>query len=78
MTLTSAVLGLVAIVYAMVNLVRNRTGEEWMVAVGASLLVGAVLASIVHGVLLNYGARITALEKQAAADTDRRAVGTPK
>jgi hypothetical protein len=77
MTLTSAVLGLVAIVYAMVNFVRGRTGEEWMIAVGASLLVGAVMMALVHGVLLNYGARIDALEKRASADANRPAVGTP-
>ncbi|MBY0459099.1 MAG: hypothetical protein K2V38_17320 [Gemmataceae bacterium] len=76
MTLTSAVFGLVAIVYAMVNVVRGRTGEEWMIAVGACLLVGAVMTALVQGVLQSYGARIEALEKQAAADAKHPAVGT--
>ncbi len=79
MTLTTGVLGLAAIVYAMVNFARGRTGgEDWMfVGLGACLLVGAVLTSLVHGVLLSYRARIDALEKQAAADTNRPAVGSP-
>lgn len=76
MTLTTGVLGLAAIVYAMVNFARGRTGgDDWMfVGLGACLLVVAVLASIVHGVLLSYGARIAALEKQAAADANRPTV----
>jgi hypothetical protein len=77
MTLTSGVLGLVAIVYAMVNLVRGRPGEEWMVAVGVCLLVGAAMTAIIQGVLQSYAARIDALEKQAAADSTRPAVGKP-
>jgi membrane protein YdbS with pleckstrin-like domain len=77
MTLTSAVFGLVAIVYTMVNFARGRTGEEWMIAVGACLLVGAVMTALVQGVLKSYGVRIAALEKQAAADATRPATGTP-
>ncbi len=77
MTLTSAVFGLVAIIYTMVNFARGRTGEEWMIAVGACLLVGAVMTALVQGVLQNYGARIEALEKQAAADANRPTVGSP-
>lgn len=76
MTLTSAVFGLVAIVYAMVNVVRDRTGEEWMIAVGACLLVGAVMTALVQGVLQSYAARIEALEKQAAAVANHTTVGT--
>ena len=75
MTLTSAVFGLVAIVYAMVNSVRGRTGEEWMIAVGACLLIGAVMTALVQGVLQSYGARIGALEKQAAAAANHPVVG---
>ncbi len=79
MTLTTGVLGLAAIIYAMVNFARGRTGgDDWMfVGLGACLLVVALLSSIVHGVLHSYGARIAALEKQAAADATRPAVGSP-
>ncbi len=41
------------------------------------LLIGAVAASLVQGVLLGHQARIEALEKRAAADADRPADGTP-
>jgi hypothetical protein len=77
MTLTAAVLGLMAIVYAVVNFVRGRTGEEWMLGVGACLLAGAAVASVAHSLLVSYGARIDALEKQAAADAHSPAVGSP-
>lgn len=78
MTLTSAVLGLVAIIYAMVNLVRGHAGEEWMFGVGVCLLVGATVASVAHGVLVSYGARIDALEKQAAAGANQPTVGSAR
>ena len=79
MALVAGLLGLLAIVYTMVNFARGRDspGEEWMFGVGFCLLFGAAVASLVHGVLLSYGARIEALEKRAAAAANRPADGTP-
>ena len=78
MTLITGLLGLLAIVYTMVNFVRGRAGgEEWMLGVGFCLLFGAVAASLVQGVLLSHGARIEGLEKRAASDANRPADGTP-
>ena len=79
MALVAALLGLLAIVYTMVNYGRVReSGEQmWMFGVGFCLLFGAVAASLVHGVLLGHGARIEALEKRAGTDTNRPAGGTP-
>lgn len=78
MSLSAALLGVLVIVYVVVNSVRGREGgEEWILAVGFCLLFGAVLASLVHGVLLNHRARIESLEKRAAADPNRPADGTP-
>jgi hypothetical protein len=79
MALTAGLLGLLAIVYTMVNFVRglHGPGEEWMFGVGFCLLFGAVAASLIQGVLLSHGARIEALEKRAAADANRPADGTP-
>ena len=72
------VLGLLAIVYTMVNYVRDRaSAEEWMLGVGFCLLFGAAVASQVQGVLLGHRARIETLEKRAAADANRPADGTP-
>ena len=78
-TLLAGLLGLAAVVYSMVNFVRGRAGgEEWMfVGVGGCLLVVAVLASLVQGVLVSYGARLEALEKGASADASRPVDGTP-
>lgn len=78
-TLLAGLLGLGAIVYSMVNFVRGRTsGEEWMfLGVGACLLVGAIGASLIQGVLVSYGARLEALEKGASADASRPTDGTP-
>ena len=78
-TLTVGLLGLAAIVYSMVNFVRGRaSGEEWMLAgVGCCLLIGAVAASQVQGVLVSYGARLEALEKGASAGANRSVDGTP-
>jgi hypothetical protein len=68
-----AVLGVVAIVYSMVNFVRERTGgEEWILGVGFCLLMGAAAAGMVHAVLLDTRARIQALEARAAADGNRK------
>ena len=78
MSLTAGLLGLLAIVYTMVNFVRGReSAEGWMLGVGCCLLFGAVAASLVHGVLLGHRARIEALEKRASADANRPADGTP-
>jgi hypothetical protein len=79
MALICALLGLLAIVYTMVNYgrIREHPGEEWIFGVGFCLLFGGVAASLVHGVLLSHGARIEALEKRAAADANRPADGTP-
>ena len=78
MSLITGLLGLLAIVYTMVNFVRGRgSGEEWILGVGFCLLFGAVAASLVQGVLLDHRARIEALEKRAAADANRPADGTP-
>ena len=48
-----------------------------MFGVGICLLLGAVAASGIQGVLLGHRARIEALEKRAAADANRPADGTP-
>jgi hypothetical protein len=78
MTLIAGLLGLLAIVYTMLNYVRNRdSAEGWMLGTGFCLLFGATAASLVHGVLLDNRARIEALEKRAAAEANRRADGTP-
>jgi len=78
LSLTTGLLGLLAIVYAMVNFVRGRNGtEEWMLGVGFCLLFGAVAGSLVQGVLLGHRARIEALEKRAATGANRQADGTP-
>jgi len=78
MALTTGLLGLLAIVYSMVNFVRGRnSGEEWILGVGFCLLFGAVAASLVHAVLLSHAARIEALEKRAATDANRPADGIP-
>ena len=78
MSLVAALLGLLAIVYTMVNYVRDRdSAEVWMFGVGFCLLFGAAAAGLVHGVLLGHRARIEALEKRAAADANRPADGTP-
>jgi hypothetical protein len=78
MALVCGLLGLLAIVYVMVNYdrIRDSAAELWMFGVGFCLLFGAVAASLVHGVLLSYGARIEALEKRAAADENRPAEKT--
>ena len=78
MSLITALLGLLAIVRTMVNFARGRDGgEEWMFGVGICLLLGAVAASGIQGVLLGHRARIEALEKRASADANRPADGTP-
>ena len=78
MSLLAGLLGLLAIVYTMVNFIQGRVGtEEWMLGVGFCLLFGAAAASLVQGVLLGHRARIEALEKRAAADANRPADGTP-
>jgi hypothetical protein len=78
MALVTALLGLVAIIYSMVKIVRETAaGEEWMMGVGCCLLIGATATSLIHGVLLSYGARIEALEKRAAANANRPAGGAP-
>ena len=78
MSLIAGLLGLLAIVYTMVNYVRGRdSAEEWMLGVGFCLLFGAVAASLVHGVLLGHRERIEDLEKRAAGDANRPADGTP-
>jgi hypothetical protein len=78
MALVAGLLGLVAIVYTMVNFVRGRAGgEEWILGVGFCLLFGAAAAGLVHGVLLGHQVRIEALEKRAGADADRPADVTP-
>ena len=78
MSLIAGLLGLLAIVYTMVNYVRGRdSAEEWMLGVGFCLLFGAAAANLVQGVLLGYRARIEALEERAAADANRPANGTP-
>jgi hypothetical protein len=63
MSLTTGLLGLIAIVYAIVNSVRERSGEEWMLGVGVCLLIGAVATSTIQSVLVGYRTRIEALEK---------------
>ena len=61
MSLITGLLGLLAIIYSMVNFVRGRNGsEEWMLGVGCCLLFGAVAASLVQGVLLGHRTRIEA------------------
>ncbi len=76
--LVTGLLGLLAIVYPMVNFARGReSGEEWMLGVGFCLLFGAVAASPVHGVLLDHRARIEALERRASAGANRPADGVP-
>ena len=78
-SLITGLLGLLAIVYTMVNYVRDRNSAEgwmWMFGVGFCLLFGAVAASLVQGVLRGHRARIEALEKRAAADANRPPVGT--
>ena len=79
LSLIAGLLGLLTIFYTVVNFVRGREGpgEEWMLGMGFCLLFGAVVASLVQGVLLSHGARIEALEKRAAADANRPADGTP-
>ncbi len=78
MALVTGLLGLLAIVYPMVNFARGRAGdEEWMLGVGFCLLFGAVAASLVHGVLLDHRARIEALERRAIGGANRPADGTP-
>jgi hypothetical protein len=78
MSLVTGLLGLLAIVYTMVNFARGHEGpgEEWLFGVGFCLLFGAVAASLIQGVLLSYGARIEALEKRASADTNCPADGS--
>jgi hypothetical protein len=73
MSLVTGLLGLAAIVYTMANYtrVRENTGELWLFGVGFCLLFGAVMASLVHGVLLGHRARIEALEKRAAEEGER-------
>ncbi len=74
MSLIAGLLGLLAIVYTMVNYVRGRdSAEEWMLGAGFCLLFGAAAASLVQGVLLGPRARIEALEKLAATDANRPA-----
>ena len=70
MVLTAAVLGVVMIIYGVVRIVRGTAaGEEWILAVGCCLLVGAALTAIVQGVLLSHAARIEAIEKRASVDS---------
>jgi hypothetical protein len=78
MALVCGLLGLLAIVYVMVNYdrIRDSAAELWMFGVGFCLLFGAVAASLIHGVLLSYGVRIEALEKRAAGDANRPAEKT--
>lgn len=77
MSLITGLLGLVAIIYVVVNVARGRDNtEEWMLGVGCCLLIGAVAASLIHGVLNSHQTRIDALEKRAA-DVNRPADGTP-
>jgi hypothetical protein len=77
-SLVAALLGVVVIVYSMVNFVRERAGgEEWLLGVGFCLLFGAAVAGLVHGVLLDHRARIESLEKHAAADANRPVDATP-
>jgi hypothetical protein len=69
-------LGLLAIVYTMVNFTRDQgSAEAWMLGVGVCFLFGAVAGSLVQGELLSQRARIDALEKRAS--TDRPVDGTP-
>lgn len=77
-SLVAGLLGLVAIIYTVVNFVRGRAEtEEWMLGVGCCLLVGAVAGSLTHGALSDLRARVEALERRAAADPNRPADGTP-
>ncbi len=76
--LVAALLGLLAIVYTMVNYARSReSAEGWMLGAGFCLLFGAAVAGLAHGVLLDHRARIEALEKRAAAVANRPADVTP-
>lgn len=78
MSLVTALLGLVAIIYTIVNFARERTsGEEWMLGVGCCLLIIALATSLIQGVLLSLRARIEALENRAAAHPNRPADGNP-
>jgi hypothetical protein len=73
MALVAGLLGLLAIVYTMVNYsrIRDNSGELWMFGLGFCLLFGAVAANLIQGVLLSQRTRIEALEQRAAADTNR-------
>jgi hypothetical protein len=75
-SLVAGLLGVLAIVYMMVHYARNQdSAEAWMLGVGVCLLLGAVVGSLVQGVLLSHQARIEVLEKLAEAN--RPAGGTP-
>src|SRR6185295_3536462 len=80
MSLITGLLGLLAIIYTMVHFVQGQgraDGLEWMLGTGCCLLFVAVAANLILRVLLSYQARIEALEKRAAADTNSPANATP-
>jgi hypothetical protein len=76
--LLAALMGVLAIVVAMVRFVQGvegSTSTEWMLAVGFCLVFGGAGGGLAHRVLLDHRARIEALEKRGPAGEDRPVAG---